>query len=196
MDEATLMDSGRRVNLERLRQRSAEAWADLYDWLAPSVYGLALALLPTDPETAEEMVVETMADAARDIMRFNPRKASLSAWVYGIARRRVRLEIRRRRRRKSVPAWAQVPMEAIGESSDARDVAENVSARLDAEREVSQLREVLSDVEMEVLVLSCIEGLSAREVGQAVGRSEHAVYSVLHRARQKARDRLVSDDGR
>jgi RNA polymerase sigma factor (sigma-70 family) len=184
------------VRLEQLRERSAEAWGDLYDRLAPRIYGLALALLPGDPETAEEVVVETMADAARDIMRFDPRRSSLSAWVYGIARRRVRMEIRRRRRRKSVPASAQVSMEVVGETSDGRDIAASVSARLDAEREVSELRSVLSDAEMEVLVLSCIEGLSVREIGQVVRRSEQAVHSVLYRARQRARVRLVSDAGR
>jgi RNA polymerase sigma factor (sigma-70 family) len=184
------------VRLEQLRERSAEAWGYLYDQLAPRIYGLALALLPGDPETAEEVVVETMADAARDIMRFDPRRSSLSAWVYGIARRRVRMEIRRRRRRKSVPASAQVSMEVIGETSDGRDIAASVSARLDAEREVSELRSVLSDAEMEVLVLSCIEGLSVREIGQVVRRSEQAVHSVLYRARQRARVRLVSDAGR
>jgi len=43
-------------------------------------------------------------------------------------------------------------------------------------------------------VLSCVEKLSAREIGQVIGRSERAVHSILHRARTKAREGLVGDE--
>jgi len=39
-----------------------------------------------------------------------------------------------------------------------------------------------------------VEELSAREVGQVIRRSERAVHSILHRARKKARERLVGDE--
>jgi len=176
-----------------LRERAPEACAQLYNRFAPGIHRFAVTRLG-DVETAEDVVVETMVSAVRDIRRFNPRRSSLAAWLYGIARRRVQIEIRRQRRRKSVPASAQVSTEAVRETSDGRDLAATAAARLDAQRKVAHLRALLSDKEIEVLLLSCVEQLSAREIGQAIGRSERAVHSILHRARKKARERLVGDE--
>jgi RNA polymerase sigma factor (sigma-70 family) len=115
-------------------------------------------------------------------------------WLYGVARRQIHNELRRQRRLKSVPAAAQTPLTNAVELSDGRDVADEVAARLQAQRAVAVLSEVLSDVELEVLVLSSIDELSIREIGLVVGRSERAVHSLLHRARTKARERLADDE--
>lgn len=180
--------------LARLREHSPEACAELYDRFALRIHRFAVTRLAGDVGAAEEVVVETMAWVVRDIRRFNPQRSTLAAWVYGIARRRVMLEIRRRKRLKSVPAEAQVSADEIGDLSDGVDVAEGTTARLEARRKVAVLRRALSEMEFEVLVLSCVEELSAREVAQVIGRSERAVHSILHRARKKARGRLVGDE--
>ncbi len=176
-----------------LRERRPEACAELYDRFAPGVFRFAVTRLG-DVGSAEDTVVETMADAVRDVRRFNPRRASLSAWLLGIARRRVNLEIRRLRRRKSVPESVQVPVESVLDVSDETDIAEGTAQRLDARRKVAKLLGLLSGDEIEVLVLSCVEEMSAREVGQVIGRSERAVHSILHRAKTKARERLVGNE--
>jgi len=179
--------------VRELRERSAEACAELYDRYGLSIYRFAVTRLG-DIQAAEDVVVETMVGVVQDIRRFNAGRSSLTAWVYGIARRRVLLELRRRKRRKSVPAEAQVSADEIGDVSDDVDVAEGVTSRMVARRKVDALREMLTAVEFEVLVLSCVEELSAREVGQVIRRSERAVHSILHRARKKARERLVGDE--
>jgi len=178
-----------------LRQRRPEASAQLYDRFAPSLHRFALTRLGGDIGVAEDLVVETLADACRSITTFKPRRSSLSAWLFGIARRRVQMEIRRQRRRKTLPAAARVPMEAALETAAEGDLAADAGSRLDAQQKVAHLRAHLSDLEMEVLVFSCVEQLSAGEIGQLIGRSERAVHSILHRARTKARERLVGDDG-
>lgn len=201
MDEASLVQAEGRGDQEALaallrglRARSTEAWGDLYDQFAPSIHWFAATLLLGDTETAKDVVVETMADAARRIGRFDPRKSSLLTWLYGIARRCVQMEMRRQKRRKSIPPWAQVSMDAIAEFADGDDLAGDTSARLDAQRKVGELGRSLSETEMELLTLSCVEELSVKEIGQIVGRSEQAVNSVLYRAKRKARDRLGADD--
>ncbi len=176
-----------------LRERSAEACGELYDRFAPDVYRFAVTRLSGDVTAAEDIVVETMVAVAEDIRRYNPRRASLQAWVYGIARRRVMSELRRRGRRKSVPVAAEVSTDTVADASDGRDVAGSAAARLDAQQKVAELEELLSETEFEVLVLSCIEELSAHEIGEMVGRSGRAVHSILHRARGKARKELVGD---
>ena len=180
--------------LAGLREHSPEACAELYDRFALRIHRFAATRLAGDVGTAEDVVVETMAWGVRDIRRFDPRRSTLAAWVYGIARRRVMLEIRGRKRLKSVPAEAQVSADEIGDLSGGVDVAEETTARLEARTKVAALRRVLSQMEFDVLVLSCVEELSAREVAQVIGRSERAVHSILHRARKKARGRLVGDE--
>jgi RNA polymerase sigma-70 factor (ECF subfamily) len=182
-----------RALLGDLREGSGPAWAELYDRFAPGIHWLAQSLLLGDVEAAEDIVVETMAAAAKDIRRFDPGRSSLSAWLYGIARRRVAMELRRRKRLKSPPPWAQLSMEEADELGDKRDESDAVLERLDAGRQVAEIAAQLSDVEMTLLVLSSVEELSVKGMAQAIGRTEQAVHSALHRARRKARDRLVSD---
>jgi RNA polymerase sigma-70 factor (ECF subfamily) len=177
-----------------LREGSPEACAELCRRFGPRLHRFAAARLAGDGETAEELVIQTFADAARNIRRFNPRKSTLSAWLYGILRRQVHGELRRRRRQKSVPASAQVPLETVANTAASDDTSTALAAQLDARRSVAEIAGVLSDVEFEVLVLNCVDELSAREIGQIVGRSERAIHSLLHRARQKARERLTDNE--
>jgi len=181
------------ILLSGIRQTRPEAYAALYDRFASGIYRFAAARLAGDAQTAEEIAVQTLVDAVRDIARFNPRRSSLSVWLYGIARRRIQSEFRRSRRLKSVPTGAQIPLEGLPEMPTEEDLASVVVGRLEARRLVGTLAESLSGIELEVLTLQCIDQLSAREIGRIVGRSERAVHSLLHRARQKARERL--EDG-
>jgi len=174
-----------------LMQGSPEAAGALCARFGPKLLAFAAASFPRDRPAAEDVMVQTLAAAARHINWYDPRKSTFAAWLYGVARRQIQTEVRRQRRRKSVPGAAQTPLEQAAELPDGRDLAEAAAARLDAQRSVAELAQVLSGVELEVLVLSSIEELSAREIGRAVGRSERAVHSLLHRARSKARERLA-----
>jgi RNA polymerase sigma-70 factor (ECF subfamily) len=89
---------------------------------------------------------------------------------------------------------AQVPLEEVSEQADGQDMASHLAARIDAQRKVAALASILSDSEMEVLILQSVDELSLKEIGQVMGRSERAVHSLLCRARQKARERLAQDE--
>lgn len=175
---------------QRLREHPAETCEELYSRFASGMYWFILVQLRGDTETAKDLVVETLADAVRDIGRFDARRATLSAWLHGIARRRVHMELHRRNRHKSVPAALQVSTDVVRESSNGQDIASVTVARVDAQRQVAGLAHVLSDLEMAALVLSYVEEFSVREIGRMIGRSERAVDSILHRAKRKARDKL------
>ena len=177
-----------------LREADPAACAKLCQRFGPQIHRFAMARLSGDGQLAEDVMVQTLVDAARRARRFDPRKTTFSAWLYGIARREIYRELRRQKRRKSVPASAQVPLESTREISDGGDLAARSAARLDARRQVAGLVAVLSRIEFDVLVLNCVEQLSAREIGQIVGRSERAVHSILHRARTKARQTIGSDE--
>jgi RNA polymerase sigma-70 factor (ECF subfamily) len=177
--------------VSRIQRADAAAYADLCDRFGPPLHGFAASRLAGDQELARDVMVQTLVDAVRNIRRFNPRKASLSAWLYGIARRQIGLAARRRTRRKSIPSSAQVPIDSLPELSSGDDMAADIAARIDAQQKVAHLARFLSDVEMEVLVLHSVDGLSMKDIGRSLRRSEAAVESLLYRARQKARERLA-----
>lgn len=66
-------------------------------------------------------------------------------------------------------------------------------SRAEAERTMARLRELLSEAELEVLLLFSVERLSEREIAQVLRRSERAVHAMLQRAREKAREVLTVD---
>jgi len=177
-----------------LRECPAQACAELYSRFATGLHWFILAQLHGDAETAQDLLVETFADAVRNIGRFDARRSTLSAWLHGIARRRVHMELHQQNRRKSIPLAQQVPIDAVRESSDGEDIAARTATRLDAQKSIAELAQVLSDVEMATLVLSYVEEFSVREIGQIIGRSERAVDSILHRAKRKARESLGDYD--
>ena len=177
-----------------LREREPEACQELCSRFGPKIHAFVAARLSGDGQLAEDLMVETLADAARNITRFNPGRSTLSAWLFGIARRKIQGELRRQRRLKSVPASAQVSLETMSEASLQADLADALASRLDARQRVAELSTILSELEFDVLVLNCVDELSAREIGRIVGRSERAIHSLLHRARNKARERLVRDE--
>jgi RNA polymerase sigma-70 factor (ECF subfamily) len=54
----------------------------------------------------------------------------------------------------------------------------------------------LRSVEREVLFLAVVEGYTADEIGRLVGQSRGSVLSLLHRAREKARNFLEDLEAR
>jgi len=180
--------------VRRLRADDPGAYEELCDRFGARLHGFAAQRLAGDGESAEEVMMQTLTDVVRSIGRYDPRRSSLSAWVYGIARRKIQGERRRLLRRKSVPASARTPLEAAGEVGSGESVAEQVAAQLDAQRRVAELSRVLSDGEMEVLLLHFADGFSVKEIGRIVGRSAKAADSLLQRAVRKAREELVKSD--
>jgi len=174
----------------RLQQGDAAAHTDLYRRFGTPLHRFAASRLAGDQELADDVMVQTLADAVRNIRRFNPRKSDLAAWLHGIARHRIQREQRRQRRSTSVPASAQVSFDAMPDVAVGGDMSSDLAARLEAGEKVSKLAHLLSDVEMEVLVLRCVGEFSIKEIARIVRRSERGAETLLHRAKQKAREGL------
>lgn len=202
MGEAEAVGAATREGTERvdrlvrgLRQADAAAQAELCASLGPRISRYLASRLGPHADAAEDLMIQTLVEASRNISRFDPRKATFVAWIFGIARRQAQLELRRQRRRRSVPASAQTSLDSVAEQSAPGDLAEATASRIEAKRQVSKLVGYLSGAEMEVLVLRCLHQLSLKEIGQVLGRSERAIDSLLHRAKRKARERLADDAG-
>ena len=177
-----------------LRAGDEPAYGRLYDDFSEPVHRYVARLLRAGDETAEDVMVQALAEAVRHIGRFDPQRATFRAWLFGIARQRAREERRRLGRRKAIPVGAQVSLEALPEQACEEDFATALAARVDARRRVLEIRACLSGLEMEVLVLRCVHQYSLREIGHIIGRSERAAESLLRRAKRKARERLDRDE--
>jgi RNA polymerase sigma factor (sigma-70 family) len=178
-----------------LRRADPAAQAELCDAFGSRIARYLASRLGARADAAEDLMIQTLVEASRSIARFDPRKATFAAWVFGIARRQAQIESRRQRRRRAVPAIAQTSLDSAGEQPAPGDLAEGAASRLEAKRQVSILVGYLSEIEMEVLVLRCLHQLSVKEIAQVLGRSDRAIDSLLHRAKRKARERLADDAG-
>jgi len=182
--------------VEGLRRGDHAAHGLLCDRYGPPLYGFAAARLAGDALAAEDVVAQTLTDICRNIRVFNPKRSAFGTWVYGIARRKIQGLRRKLLSRKSVPAGAQVPLDSILDLVADADVEAGMLGQLGAQSVVERLAQVLSDSEMEALTLHYVAGFSFREIGRIVGRSEKAAESLVRRAKQKARERLMRDDQR
>ena len=178
----------------RLRGGDQAAFGELWDRFGPRLVAYAATRLAGDRELAEDVTAQSLAAAVTSLGRFDPHRASLSTWIYGIARRVIQGELRKQRRRRSVPPSAEVSLEASEDLVVGVDLESDLSSRVEAQRRVQILASALSSAEMEVLALHFVDEFSVKEIAHIVGRSWRAVDSLLYRAKEKARERLASDD--
>jgi RNA polymerase sigma factor (sigma-70 family) len=187
-------DDATRGLIAGLQKRDPEAQAQLYEQYGAQIHRYAARRLG-DSELAQDLLVQVMVEADRNISHFSPRIATLRAWLFGIAHRQITHELRQRSRQKTPPARRQVSLEGVAEQPVPGDMAAAAVARLEAQQQVARIQAHLSDREMEVLRLRCVHQLSLAEIAHTIGRSERGANSLLVRAKRKARDVLSQGDG-
>jgi RNA polymerase sigma-70 factor, ECF subfamily len=158
----------------RAAQADRAAFGVLYRRYLDRVYGYCFYLLG-DHHDAEDATERTFLNALSAIDRFRDEGASFRAWLFRIAHNQVANALRHRGRRRAdrlesvdVPAAGDDPSDAAGRADDARRVRRALAS--------------LSDDRRQVLVLRFVDGLSAREIGTILDRSEGAVRVLQHRA--------------
>jgi RNA polymerase sigma-70 factor (ECF subfamily) len=82
---------------EGLQEGRREAWLQLYESYAESVWRNVARLIGGDSATVADVVQETFLAAARSARSFKPSRGSLGGWLWTIARRRVALHYRKQR---------------------------------------------------------------------------------------------------
>lgn len=129
---------------------------------------------------ADDLVSETFLAALRGRHGYDPTRAAVRPWLYGIAsnllRRHLRDELRELR------ATARLVDPHVVETPEGR-----IAERLDARTRVARLAgalALLSDGDREVLLLTSWAGLSPVEIAQALDIPAGTVRSRLHRVRR------------
>lgn len=118
LDEAILADLVARIG----RNADRGAFARIFQHFAPRLKAY-LARLGADPSQAEEVLQEVMLSVWRRAGQFDPALASVSTWIYTIARNK-RID---RLRREKWPDWQRDDPAFIPESVDAADVLHEIA---------------------------------------------------------------------
>ncbi len=171
-DDAPLVDS----DLEDVRaaQGDRAAFGILYRRYLDPVYGYCFYLLG-DHHDAEDATERTFLAALGAIDRFRDEGATFRSWLFRIAHNQLANALRTRSRHRTDPR------DLVREPATGGDPARLATLADDARRLRAALGTLPED-RRQVVVLRFVDGLTAREIGVVLRRSEGAVRVLQHRA--------------
>jgi len=159
-------------DLEHERRRVAEAqsgneqaWRALFDEYYPRLYAFMRKRV-SDPQTADDLAAETFVDAFRGLPRFRWRGTPFGAWLFKVARNRLRMHYR------------STPHEPDSLSGSEPSLTVDHGLAIDIETTLGSLPPEYR----EAIDLRYVLGLTGPEAAAAMGRSHGAFRMLLHRA--------------
>jgi RNA polymerase sigma-70 factor (ECF subfamily) len=164
-------------------QADRAAFGVIYRRYLDRVYAYAFYALG-DHHDAEDATERTFLSALRGIAGFRDEGASFRAWLFRIAHNTVANAHRSRARRPTAP------LEAAGDPGSAEADPARLVAQAEELRAVLRALDELPEERRQVILLRFVDGLSAAEIGDVIGRSPGAVRVLLHRALREVADRL------
>ena len=163
----------------RLAAGDDRALADAFDQLAPSVYGGALRVLGNG-SAAQDVVQDVFVELWSHPDRYDPAAGSLRTYLMVLARHRavdvMRSELRRVARQEK--HYRLTPADPPAAASDEVMAAETASV-------VRAAVQLLPDGQRQVVELAYFNGLTCREVANAMGIPEGTAKSRLRLAMAK-----------
>ena len=171
--------------LLRLVARGDEqAFAALYDSLAPRVFGLARRVL-RDAAQAEEVAQEALVEVWRTAARFDASRGSATSWVLTITHRRAVDRVRAAqagtdRERRVAAASVDTPYDGVVEA---------VTANLEQEQVRRCLRS-LTELQRQAITLAYYDGFTYREVAEKLDTALPTIKTRMRDGLIRLRDCL------
>lgn len=148
----------------------------VYRQHAQTVYKFLLSQC-RDPQTAEELTQETFYQAVRSIDRFDG-GCKVSVWLCQIAKHLWYQQLRKARRETELPEETALPPLPSSE-----DEAVGRAGQVELLRQIHSLPEP----GREVVYLRAFGGLSFREIGEVLGKSENWARVTFYRSKERLR---------
>src|SRR5437773_7499311 len=176
----------------RLQAGDESVFQELFRKFAPRVLQLARRFVGSEAQ-AEELTQDVFVQIFRFRNRYKP-QSRLTTWVFTIATNLCLNELRRPDRHLRVDLWERRAGEDHPVGPPLPDPAPVTPEEGAATRELAdQLREAVAALppkQRMALLLSRVDGLAYRDVGEAMGCSEGAVKALLFRATQTLKQSL------
>jgi RNA polymerase sigma-70 factor, ECF subfamily len=168
--------------MNRVAAGDEDAFATLYDAVAPRTYGLIRRIV-RDPALAEEVTQDAMIEVWRTAPRFDHNRGSAVGWILAIAHHRAVDRVRAEqaatdRERRAGPAG--VPYDEV--------IAE-VTARLEQEA-VRRCLRALTGIQREAILLAYYGGLTYRDVAERLGAGLPTIKTRMRDGLIRLRDCL------
>jgi RNA polymerase sigma-70 factor (ECF subfamily) len=165
--------------ISRVAAGDAEAFAQLFRRRQRQVYRFALHMTAS-PAIADDVTQEVFLAVMSDAGRYDAGRASVTAWLCGIARNHVRRRAERDR-----------PLQPLGDGDDDDDAAAmaveaDALGDLTRAESIEALREAVLTLPVryrEAVVLCDLQELSYADAAAALGCAVGTVRSRLHRGR-------------
>lgn len=169
----------------RAIQRDTEAFSQLYNLYFDRVYRYA-RLKVSHAADAEDVTAAVFLSAWRMIDHFSPKhELSFAAWLFRLAHN---ILVDRFRRKRDT-----VSLDIAGHDSLAIGTLPGPEIELEWQLTLAELHDALltlTEEQREVVLLRFVEGLSAREVGDIMGKQEGTVRGMQFRAIESLRRAL------
>jgi len=176
--------------LRRLRARDETALGELYDLLAPWVFGLARRILH-DPDEAEEVVSDVFAQVWAHVEQHDPQRGPLVPWVLSITRNRALDGLRRRRRWwRKAERWGQAQELDPDEGAAPSPPHEASVPGWPVHAQVHAALAGLPDEQRRLVMLAYFEGLTHSEIARRTGQPLGTVKTRLRMAHAKLGEAL------
>lgn len=164
------------------KRQDRDAYAELFAYYAPRVKSYVLRL-GADNALAEEIAQDVMVTVWRKANLFDRAQASVSTWIFRIARNR-RIDLFRRSKRPDLDPEEEMILPSGVEAPDARIEVMEIETRVRAAMADLPEEQVL------LLRLAFYEGLSHSEIAAKLGAPLGTVKSRIRLAFAKMKARL------
>ena len=171
--------------VERARQGSQDAFAELVARHQSRVFNLARALTGSDAD-ADDLAQETFVRAFRSLGSFRG-ESRFQTWLYRIAINQVRTHLRRR----ALFGWFSTAREEGPGALDRLAAAGDAEADLLRRDAIDRALARLPADQRTAVTLRDLEGLEYKEIAEVTGTPVGTVMSRIARGREKLRPLLA-----
>ena len=154
---------------------------EIYQEYANAVYRYLMSLT-REHYLAEELTQETFYQAVRSIGRYDG-SCKITTWLFAIAKNQL-LAYRRK----------HPEQEELTDTGETRQSAENEFLAGERQREIDRLIRAMKEPVRETLTLRLYAGLSFREIGEILGKTENWARVTFYRGKEALKKEIEKNE--